>query len=53
MSEADAVAYGRGSLSALLISAAVVVLSPWVGSAAFLLFFLDGPLTRLLRGKGD
>ncbi|MDW4573958.1 TMEM175 family protein [Microbacterium sp. M3] len=52
MSRADAVAYGRGSLSALLISAAVVLLAPWVGSAAFLLFFFDGLLTRALRGKG-
>ena len=53
MSEEDARAYGRGSLSALLISGAVVVLSPFVGSIAFVLFFLDGPLTKLLRGKGD
>jgi hypothetical protein len=29
-----------------------VVLAPWIGSAAFLLFLVDGPLTRLLRGKG-
>jgi uncharacterized membrane protein len=53
MSEEDARAYGRGSLSALLISGAVVVLAPFVGSIAFVLFFLDGPLTKLLRGKGD
>ena len=53
LTEADAVAYGRGSLSALIIGAVVVVASPWVGSAAFLLFLLDGPLTRALRGKGD
>ncbi len=53
ISEEDARAYGRGSLSALLISGAVVVLSPFVGSIAFVLFFLDGPLTKLLRGKGD
>ncbi|MFB7894241.1 TMEM175 family protein [Microbacterium sp. NPDC056044] len=50
MSRDDAVAYGRSSLSALLISAAVVVLAPWIGSLAFLLFVLDGPFTRLLRG---
>jgi len=31
----------------------VVVLAPFVGSIAFVLFFLDGPLTKLLRGKGD
>jgi uncharacterized membrane protein len=53
MSAADAAAYGRGALSALLIAAAVVVLAPWTGSAAFLLFFLDGLLTRLLRGTGS
>jgi len=53
MTREDAVAYGRASLSALLISAAVVVVAPWIGSAAFLLFLLDGPFTRLLRGKGD
>ncbi len=53
LTAADAVAYGRGSLSAVLIAAVVVVLSPWIGSAAFLLFLLDGPLTRVLRGKGD
>jgi uncharacterized membrane protein len=52
MSHDEAVAWGRGSLSALLISGAVVVLAPWIGSAAFLLFLVDGPLTRLLRGKG-
>lgn len=53
MTRADAVAYGRGSLSALIISATVVVVAPWIGSIAFVLFFLDGPLTRALRGKGD
>ncbi|MFC8681988.1 TMEM175 family protein [Microbacterium ureisolvens] len=53
MSREDAIAYGRGSLSALIISGAVVVLAPWIGSAAFLLFFFDGLLTRALRGKGD
>jgi uncharacterized membrane protein len=52
VSEADAVAASRGSLSALLIAAGVVVLAPWIGSAAFLLFLLDGLLTRALRGKG-
>jgi uncharacterized membrane protein len=52
MSEQDAVAYGRSSLSALIISAAVVLLAPWIGSLAFLLFFVDPWLTRALRGKG-
>ncbi|MBD3942638.1 DUF1211 domain-containing protein [Microbacterium sp. NEAU-LLC] len=53
LSEADAAAYGRGALSALLIAVAVVVLAPWIGSPAFLLFVFDGLFTRLLRGKGD
>jgi len=50
MTGEDAVRFGRSSLSALLIAAAVVVLAPWVGSAAFLLFLFDGLLTRALRG---
>jgi uncharacterized membrane protein len=53
MSEDDAIAYGRSSLSALIISAVVVVLAPWIGSIAFLLFVLDGPFTRLLRGRNS
>lgn len=53
MSRTEAQAYGRGSLGALIIGAAVVALSPWLGSWAFLLFLLDGPLTRLLRGNGQ
>jgi uncharacterized membrane protein len=52
LSAEDARAYGRGSLSALLIAVAVAILAPFVGSVAFVLFLLDGPLTRLLRGKG-
>lgn len=52
LSAEDARGYGRGSLSALLIAVVVVVLAPFVGSIAFVLFLLDGPLTRLLRGKG-
>ncbi len=50
LTDAQARALGRGSLSALVIGALVVVLAPWVGSAAFLLFLFDGVLTRLLRG---
>lgn len=50
---ADALAYGRGSLSALIISGLVVVIAPFIGSTAFLLFFFDGLLTKALRGKGD
>lgn len=53
LTAAEAAAYGRGALSAVLIGAAVVVLSPWIGSAAFLLFLLDGVFTRVLRGRGD
>jgi uncharacterized membrane protein len=53
LTKADAVAHGRASLSALIISATAVVLSPWIGSAGFLLFLLDGLLTRLLRGKEE
>lgn len=51
LSATDAAAYGRASLSALLIGAVVVVVAPFVGSAAFLLFLLDPLLTRLLRGR--
>lgn len=51
LSPAEAAAFGSGSLSALLVSAAVVVLAPWVGSWAFLLFVLDGPFTRVLRRR--
>lgn len=39
---------GGGALSALIISAGVVALSPFVGPSAFLLFLFDGLLTRLL-----
>lgn len=51
--DVDARAYGRGALSALIIAGLVVVLAPFLGSAAFLLFFFDGLLTKALRGKGD
>ena len=53
LSDADAKAYGRGALSALVISAAVVVLSPFIGSIAFALFLLDPVGTRLFRGKNS
>lgn len=43
-------AWSRGALSALIIAALVVVAAIWVGSIAFFLFVLDGPLTRLLGG---
>ncbi|MCR2764149.1 TMEM175 family protein [Microbacterium sp. zg.B48] len=51
MSEEDVRAAARAALSAVLISGGVVVLAPWVGSIAFLLFVLDGPLTRALRSR--
>jgi uncharacterized membrane protein len=51
LGQADALSFSRGALSALIIAAAVVALSPLVGSFAFLLFLLDGPLTRILRGR--
>lgn len=49
----EAHAYGRGASSAFLIAAAVVAVSPFIGSAAFLLFLFDGLLTRALRGKDE
>ena len=49
----DAVAYGRANLSALILSATALVLSPFIGSVAFAVFLLDGLLTRALRGKAD
>lgn len=52
LSADDARRWGRGALSAVLIAAAVVVAAPWVGSFAFLLFALDGVLTRALGGGG-
>lgn len=52
LSDDDAKAYGRGALSALIISAGVVILSPLIGSFAFVLFALDPVGTRLFRGRG-
>ncbi|WP_214468453.1 TMEM175 family protein [Microbacterium flavescens] len=51
--EAQARAYGRGALSAVIVAAIVVVLSPFIGSFAFLLFLFDGLLTRALHGEDD
>lgn len=51
MTASEGRAYGRSSLSALIIGALVVVLAPLIGSAAFLLFLFDGLLTRALHGK--
>jgi uncharacterized membrane protein len=52
LTAAEAGAMSRGSLSALIISAAVVALSPLIGSIAFALFLMDAPLTRFLRSRG-
>ena len=52
LTDERAEAYGRGALSALVISALVVALAPLVGSIAFALFLLDSVGTRLFRGKG-
>lgn len=49
--DADARAYARGALSAVLIAGGVVVLAPWVGSIAFVLFAFDPLLTKALRGR--
>lgn len=53
LSAEDARRWHGAELSALLISGAVVLLAGWLGSLAFFLFFVDGPLTRLLRGKDE
>ncbi|WP_314454918.1 TMEM175 family protein [uncultured Microbacterium sp.] len=52
LSADDARRLGRASISAVILSGAAMALSPLIGSIGFLLFALDGPLTRLLRG-GD
>lgn len=53
LTSVDARRVGRAGLSAVLISAVVMAASPWLGSLAFLLFALDGVLTRMLRGSND
>lgn len=53
LTTADARRVGRAGLSAVLISGVVMAASPWLGSLAFLLFALDGLLTRVLRGSND
>ncbi|WP_139417662.1 TMEM175 family protein [Agromyces laixinhei] len=49
--EQDVRTLDRGSLSAVILATSVVVLSPWLGSAAFLMFTLDSLLTRALRTR--
>ncbi|HET8926677.1 MAG TPA: TMEM175 family protein [Microbacterium sp.] len=51
LSEQDARDMSRAGTSALVISVAVVVISPWAGSFGFVLFFLDPFLTRLFVGR--
>lgn len=51
LSDADARAYGGGSLSAVVISVLVVCVAPLIGSLAFALFLLDPLVTRLFGGK--
>ncbi len=53
LSEGDARRQGRAALSAVILAAGVVALSPAVGSFAFFLFVLDAPLTRILGGAGQ
>ncbi|WP_150952824.1 TMEM175 family protein [Microbacterium testaceum] len=53
LTPADAKRLGRASLSAVILSAAAMVLSPVIGSLGFLLFAFDGLLTRVLRGGDD
>jgi uncharacterized membrane protein len=50
LTDAQARALGRGAWSALIIAGAVVLASAVVGSFAFVLFFLDPLVTRLLNG---
>ncbi|MCI9857400.1 TMEM175 family protein [Microbacterium proteolyticum] len=53
LTRSDARRIGRAGLSAVLISAVVVAVSPLLGSIAFLLFAFDGLVTRMLRGGND
>lgn len=53
LTRSDARRMGRAGLSAVLISAVVLALSPLLGSIAFLLFAFDGLVTRALRGGND
>jgi len=49
LTDVQAAAIGRAGLSAVLISVAVIALSTVAGSIAFVLFFLDPVVTRLLQ----
>ncbi len=49
---ADIPADGAAGLSAVICGAVAAGFSPWIGSLAFLVYFLNGPLTALLRRRG-
>lgn len=51
LSDAEARTVGRGGLSATIIAGVVLLVAVFIGSAAFLLFFLDSALTRVLQGR--
>lgn len=51
MSQEEADRYGLASLSATVIAVLVVLLAPWIGSFAFLLFLFDSVLTRVLTRR--
>lgn len=48
---ADAGAQSLGGYVAVVVGALVVVLAWWVGSAAFLLFLVNEPITRVLQRR--
>jgi uncharacterized membrane protein len=47
----DARAQSVGGLAAVLIGGVVALVSPWLGSYAFFLYFLNGPLSALLARR--
>ncbi|MFG6446412.1 TMEM175 family protein [Microbacterium sp. P07] len=49
LTDGQALAIGRGGMSAAIISIAAVALATVIGSVAFVLFLLDPVLTRLLQ----
>jgi len=51
LSAVETRAAGRAGLTAVVVGAGVVALSPWLGSWAFLLYIVDGPLSRALGGR--
>lgn len=51
VTEAETRAIRQASIAAVVLSIAAVLLSPFVGSLAFLVFMLDRPLGRLLQRR--